>query len=204
MISALLFAAAAASFTAPSFTQANAAELEEAYGGGEAGAVLIDAKVDPQGRITECRPQSVQGSKALAADICSRVERLRVKPASIGGRSSFGVVRTLLTFSDSISPYRDKAGAIKQPADMEVQVNKLPAGQTTLRVGAAVLVDATGKPQACYVDKDAPQAYADVACTQVSGVTFGTLKDDAGKPVSYVRSMIVDFELASASPASGG
>jgi hypothetical protein len=105
MISALLFAASAASFTAPSFTQANAAELEEAYGGGETGAVLIDA---------------------------------------------------------------------------------------------------TGKPQACYADKDAPQAYADVACTQVSGVTFGTLKDDAGKPVSYVRSMIVDFELASASPAAGG
>jgi hypothetical protein len=204
MMSALLFAAAAGSFVPPSFTPANATELQEGYGGGAAGTVLIDAKADPQGRISECRALAVDGSKDLAATICNRVERLRVKPASISGSSSYGLVRFVLTFSDSGGAHTGKAGATIQPADLEVQVDKLPAGQSVLRVNANILVDATGKPQACYATGEAPQAYADVACTQVSGITFGTIKDEVGKPVGYVRSLIMDFELASASPGSGG
>jgi hypothetical protein len=203
-MSALLFAAAAGSFVPPSFTPANATELQEGYGGGAAGVILIEAQVDPQGRISECRALAVDGSKDLAATICSRVERLRVKPASISGSSSYGLMRSVLTFSDSGGRYKGTAAGPKQPADLEVQVNELPAGQSVLRVNANIVVDATGKPQACYATDEAPQAYADVACTQVSGLTFGTIKDEVGKPVGYVRSLIMDFELASASPGPGG
>jgi hypothetical protein len=55
-----------------------------------------------------------------------------------------------------------------------------------------VLVAATGKPQACNAG-DAPAGYGDVACGQVSAITFGVLNDDEGKPVQYVRTVIVDF-----------
>jgi hypothetical protein len=89
----------------------------------------------------------------------------------------------------------DKVRTVQQPADMELQVNKLPAGQSTLRIVANVLIDDTGKPEACYAAaaNDAPKAYGDVACTQISPVTFGVLKDDNGKPVRYVREVVLDF-----------
>lgn len=206
MISALLFAAAAASFTPPHFTAANADQLQQDYRGDGSAVVMIDVKVDPKGRVIDCKTVTMAGSKEVAASVCGRVKQLRVKPASIGGDPAFGVERTLVQFSND--PVGDKITAQMIPADMELQVNKLPTG-TTLRVPLNVLVDAGGQPQACYADKyegkDAPQAYADVACTQVSGVTFGSLNDNGGKPVRYVRSVIVDFELAaSQKPGPGG
>jgi hypothetical protein len=208
MISVLLFAAAAGNFMPPKFTADETRQLIESYPSAaldakKSAAAVIDARVDPKGRISDCKATATYGDQDLVKLICGLVERIRIEPASVGGDASYGVVRHLVSFfiDDSAGA---KIRAIPEPADLELQVNKLPSGQTNLRVDANVLVDATGKPQACYADKDAPQAYADVACTQVSGITFGALKDDAGKPVSYVRSMIVDFELASASPASGG
>jgi hypothetical protein len=36
----------------------------------------------------------------------------------------------------------------------------------------------------------------------MSGLTFGRLEDDDGKPVGYVSSLIIDFELASASASA--
>jgi hypothetical protein len=50
---------------------------------------------------------------------------------------------------------------------------------------------------------DLPHASADVACTQVAGLTFGTIAFDSGKPARYVRSVIIDFELATAAPTGG-
>jgi hypothetical protein len=66
-----------------------------------------------------------------------------------------------------------------------------------LRVVANVLVAATGKPQACNAG-DAPAGYGDVACGQVSAITFGTLQDSDGQPVQYVRTVAVDFVTSTA------
>jgi hypothetical protein len=204
MMSALLFAAAAGSFVPPSFTQENVDRLQQGFSGDHSEAVLIEVKVDPKGRIIDCKASSAVGSADFAASVCSDVERLRVKQALIAGQSAYGVISTLIRFQVYPDRSRQKVDAAQQAADMELQVNKLPAGKSTVRVEANILIDAAGKPQACYADKDPPQAYADVACTQVSGITFGALKDDGGKPVSYVRTVIIDFDLASASPATGG
>ena len=82
-------------------------------------------------------------------------------------------------------------------------MNKLPGGQPRLRVATNVIVSAAGKPQACLAAGDVPHASADVACRQVAGLTFGTIAFDSGKPARYVRSVIIDFELATAAPTGG-
>lgn len=204
MISALLFAAAAGSFVPPSFTPENDRQVQQSYPAAQVGkpaAAVIDARVDPRGKISDCKALATSGDAQLAGSICDHLKSIQIQPASVSGESSYGVVRHVLTLSSTASKLTD-------PADMELQVNKLPAGQTTLRVVSNVVIDAAGKPQACYAANDAPKAYADVACTQVAGITFGILKDNDGKPVRYVRSVIMDFELAAgsgqAAPAAGG
>jgi hypothetical protein len=178
-MSALLLAAAAAGFMPPSFTVDALRQLEQGAAGSSA---VIDAQVDPKGRISHCKAMAASGK---AGGICDLAEKVRIEPASVLGQSAYGVVR------QAVRP-AGAATAPREPSDIEVQVNVLPASQTTLRVEANVLVAATGKPQACNAP-DAPPGYGDVACGQVSAITFGPLKDGDGKPVQYVRRVIVDF-----------
>jgi TonB family protein len=209
MISVLLFAAAAANFAPPHLSEKEARRFIDIYPpkaarNKQSAAAVVDATVDPKGRISNCKTLRTLGDEPLIDRICGLVEKMKIEPATVGGAPAYGVFHDLVSFTLTGSNLAKELAQFTVPSDLELQVNKLPVGQSTLRVKANVLVDATGKPQACYAASDVPQDYADVVCTQVSGITFGTLKDDAGKPVSYVRSMIVDFDLASASPASGG
>jgi hypothetical protein len=165
-----LLAAAAAGFMPPSFPPDVLRQL------GQGASAVIDAQVDPKGRISNCKAVAASGD---AGGICSRVEKGRIEPATVLGKSAYGVVRQAV-------------GTAGSPSDIEVQVNVLPAGQTRLRVDANVLVAASGKPQACNAG-DAPAGYGDVACAQVSAITFGALKDGEGQPVQYVRTVSVDF-----------
>nr|WP_166174861.1 hypothetical protein [Altererythrobacter segetis] len=178
-MSALLLAAAAAGFAPPSFAPDQLRQLERETA---TASVILDAQVDPKGRISHCKAIATSGDAQQGASLCSRAESLRIEPAAVLGRSAYGVVRQLV----------GAAGAARSPSDIEVQVNVLPAGQASLRVQANVLVGATGKPQACNAG-DAPAGYGDVACAQVGAITFGTLKDGEGQPVQYVRTVSVDF-----------
>lgn len=174
-MSALLLAAAAAGFAPPSFTPDQLRQLELG-----SASVVIDARVDPKGRISNCKAIPIAGDSQQAAVMCSRAAGVRIDPASVLGKDAYGVVR------QAVGP-----GA-RSPSDIEVEVKALPAGQTRLRVEANVLVADTGKPKACKAG-DSPAGYGDIACSQVSGITFGTLQDDDGKPVQYVRMVTVDF-----------
>jgi hypothetical protein len=176
-MSALLLAAAAAGFAPPSFPPDALRQL----GQGSAGAV-IDAQVDPKGRISNCKAIATGGDAGQAAGLCKRAVDVRIKPASVLGKSAYGVVRQAL----------GPATTTGAPSDVEVQVNVLPEGKPSLRVEASVRVAASGKPQACNA-ADAPQGYGDVACGQVSAITFGKLMDGDGQPVEYVRTVTVDF-----------
>jgi TonB family protein len=196
-MSALLLAAAAAGFAPPALTKDAARQLQQNYPtaalrDGRSAAAVIDAQVDPKGRISNCKALSTYGDKALADSICQLAERVRIEPASVQGRSAYGVIRELIRFFLPQDQLGDKICAMHQPGDIEVQVNTLPAGKSALRVHANVLIDAAGKPRACNAP-DAPPGYGDVACGQVSAITFGPLKDGDGKPVQYVRRVIVDF-----------
>jgi hypothetical protein len=202
MIPALLFAAATGNFVSPSFTPDDDRQVQQSSQAkaGKSAAAVVDARVDPKGKVSDCKAVVTSGDAQLANGICGHVDGIVIKPASVSGDPSYGVVRHLVSLSQAGS-------TLSEPADVTLQVNRLPAGQPTLRVRTEVLIDPAGKPQACYAVGDAPQAYADVACTQVSGLSFGSLNDDGGKPVRYVRSVIIDFELANAVgkvPATAG
>lgn len=194
-MSALLLAAAAASaasFTPPSFTSEQLAQLEKDVPTDVFASVVIDVQVDPKGRTSNCKTIAISGDRGLASGLCARVEQARVQPAAVLGQSAYGVVRQTVTLTAGVG-----GEAAREPSDIEVQVNALPPGQASLRVKASVLVDPTGKPQAC-VAPGAPSGYGDVACSQVSGITFGALHGKDGKPVQYVRTVAVDFLKAGA------
>ncbi len=203
MISALLFAAAAGNFMPPSFTPDDVAQLRQSYPAaqsGQAAAAVIDARVDPKGNLSDCKALTTSGDVQLAKSICDHLKAIRIEPASVSGASSYGVVRRVLSLGLN-------DGGLRDPSDMELQVNKLPAGQSGLRVVANVVINAEGKPEACYAANDAPKAYADVACSQITPITFGVLKDDGGKPVRYVREVVLDFSTSAPTgpaPSSGG
>jgi len=184
-MSALLLTAAAASFVAPSFSPDQVRQLEQSVAGNADSAVMIDAQVDPRGRISNCRASGTGGDSGLASSVCTRAEQIRIAPASVQGQAAFGVVRQRLRLPGQVAALRD-------PADIEVQVNALPAGQSSLRVSTNVVVNASGRPQACNAP-GAPSGYGDVACSQVSAVTFGAIKDKDGDAVQYVRTVTVDF-----------
>lgn len=184
-MSALLLAAAAASFAPPSLSQAAAGALHQ---DGPPAAAVVDAKVDNKGRVSNCKTLAASGDAQAANAICSHLESIQVEPASVTGSSAYGILREVVSTSSA-------GTTLTNPADMELQVNKLPGGQTALRTVSNVLITSEGKPQACYAANDAPKAYADVACAQVSGITFGTMNDGDGKPVRYVRSVTIDFKL---------
>jgi hypothetical protein len=181
-MSALLLAAAAAGFAPPSFTSDQVRQLEQGVPTDTFVAAVIDAQVDPKGRISNCKTIATQGEGSLIASVCPRAEQVRIQPATVLGKSAYGVVRQAIRLG----------GEVSSPSDIEVEVNVLPAGQTRLRVDANVLVAASGKPQACNAG-EAPSGYGEVACGQVSAITFGALKDDEGQPVQYVRTVTVDF-----------
>ena len=181
-MSALLLAAAAAGFAPPRFTADQVRQLEQGVPTDTFVGAVIDAQVDPKGRISNCKTIAITGTGSLIASVCPRVEQVRIEPATVLGKSSYGVVRQAIRLGAEVSA----------PSDIEVQVNVLPAGQLRMRVDANVLVAATGKPQACNAG-DAPPGYGDVACAQVSAITFGALKDNDGQPVQYVRTVSVDF-----------
>jgi hypothetical protein len=201
MISALLFAAAAGNFTPPDFTPDQDRQVQQSAQGkaGPSAGAIIDARVDPKDKVSDCKAVALAGDAPAASNICGHVDGMQIEPASVSGESSYGVVRHVVGLSQG-------GGSPGLPADVTLQVNKLPAGHA-LRVVANVLVNATGKPQACAAAGDAPQAYADVACSQVAGLSFGSINDNDGKPVRYVRSVIIDFELATTAnpkPPAGG
>jgi hypothetical protein len=195
-MSALLIAAAAASFAPPQFTADNLRSLQARYpvaalAAKQSAAVLVDVQVDPKGRASKCKALATYGDQQLAAGICGLVEGTHVQPATIRGQPAHGVVRQMVKFFLPDQPGAAEPAGLHIPADIEVQVNKVPSG-TSLRVQADVVVSAAGQPQAC-VAPGAPAGYGDVACAQVSGIVFGALQDSDGKPVEYVRSVNIEF-----------
>ena len=157
---------------------------------------VIDARVDPKGKISDCKAVAMSGDAEVANSLCRHANGLEIKPACVVGEAAYGVVHNVIGGTQS-------GGAPIESADLELQVNKLPGGQPRLRVATNVIVGAAGTPQACLAVGDLPHASADVACTQVAGLTFGTIAFDSGKPARYVRSVIIDFELATAAPTGG-
>ena len=134
-MSALLFVAAAASFTPPSLTQwqiEKLVQINPARQGSGSGAAVIDAQVDQKGRVSSCKTVASFGKKELADAVCGIFEKIQIEPASIAGKPGYGVMRTVIMLLDPIDSQAAKLSAIHGPGDIELQVNALPSGDTAL------------------------------------------------------------------------
>ncbi|MYL96465.1 hypothetical protein GR702_01580 [Novosphingobium sp. FGD1] len=151
-------------------------------------AVTLD--VAPDGKITACDPGEGQGDTANLGKICSMTLGIRFIAAKIEGKPSYGRIRTIITV---YSPPMDKPQIELRPEQV-LSVNRLPNGKNgTLDIKTNLLISATGLVDRCEAGNDEPQAYANVACAQMVGVTAPVLIDRSGAAVSYVKEVHTRF-----------
>ena len=143
------------------------------------------------------------GLKYLDALSCAIiVKRGKFAPARAqDGSAVYGFFRTSITWqaTDNNGP-----GA-EEPVDLDLYLNRLPAGVRSGDVGNVVLmVDDDGHPTACQPDQPSPTdmhvtrnpELLGLACDQLlQGWKSVPAKDDAGKPVPSVQNASVRFHI---------
>jgi len=159
--------------------------------------------VGSDGTAKDCVIEGSSGDPKLEALTCAIIlKRAKFLPPKwIDGSSAYGVVRTPVTWAiggpPSPSDFR-KA----YPADIELQVNKLPAGAPSLTaVQLLIAVDENGKVVGC---SEAPKPPFDhlkhypelvpIACDQMLR-TFAAMppKDVAGRAMRSIQTASVAF-----------
>jgi hypothetical protein len=192
----LAAATLAAAFTAPVPSQDDMRDLlrhypQAALRNGWSAAILLEAIVDPEGRILVCSPVAMFGEPELAKQICAIFKGIKIDPATIDGKPSYGMIKTAVRFTIPPRRFSD----LKHPADVKLDVNKLPDGEHSLTVKVNVLVGEDGKVEGCKGQDHPPESYLQVACRQVSVLGFPALNDLNHHTVRYVRDVIVEFQV---------
>jgi TonB family protein len=165
----------------------------------------VELTVNPDGKIENCTVLESLGSAELAAAACTHYLQGKVKPATTpdGTRvySLWHIDFTMLADGHEANVVREE----RLSPDLELTVNKIPAGKDRMSLQVAVLIATDGKVQACEAaDKSAEKqrAYADVACRQIKTRRFKVLKNGAEQPVPYVTNIRIAFvrQAAAATP----
>jgi hypothetical protein len=163
--------------------------------------VYFRTTVRPDGTIQGCTVEVSSGDPALDAYTCALVvKRAAFHPAkSIDGSPAFGVIRLPATWASS-NASAERAGSL---ADLELSVNKLPAGlHSPALLMLQVAADSAGRVTACEDVPGSPPSnhspeLVSLACSQLrSTYSADPAKDDAGKPVPSVQLMHVEFKVA--------
>ena len=150
---------------------------------------------DPDGRVISCEGGEGEGNPASLAAACPIMTTLRTKNhAEVDGQPAFGRIQTLIMGFDKMP---DKPN-VKLTPQMTLTVKRLPGtGRDWVDVALNVLVSPSGHVESCddASGSAAYQAYAKVACAQLSGQTRPVVTDRKGVPVGYVDSMLIRFIL---------
>jgi hypothetical protein len=168
---------------------------------GGAHLVRMRTTVRPDGSIKDCLIEISSGQKYLDALSCAIiVKRGKFAPAHAeGGSAVYGFFRTSVTWQATDGP---GAG---NPVDLDLYLNRLPAGVRSGDFGNVVLmVDDNGHPTACQPDQPSPTDIRVTRNPELLGLACGQLlqgwksvpaRDDSGKPVPSVQNASVRFHI---------
>ncbi|MBO6525898.1 hypothetical protein [Erythrobacter sp.] len=119
----------------------------------------------------------------------------RVRPArGSDGKRSYGNAVTLVQLTTTGTQDATEVGAAEQIPDLSLELNQLPTGLVSPHTMEVVVeVDFAGQAGACNGGKDAERTLADLVCERASELSFSPGTDSKGNPVSYVRSLRVEF-----------
>jgi hypothetical protein len=155
--------------------------------------VEVELVVRPDGRIASCDVVRAKGDDRAAAAFCPFVGRTSLsKVARIDGKPAFAKIRTILSSGDNA---REIIREFPKSPDVMLDAASAPVASDAKRyVFVAALVGEDGAIRECNALNDAPALYVDVACRKLGN--FDVMRDETGKPVSYVTSKIVGFSAS--------
>jgi hypothetical protein len=158
--------------------------------------------VGADGTARDCAVEGGSGDPKLDALTCAIILR-RAKftpPKWIDGSSAYGVIRAPVTWAIGDSP-SDKEKRTAYPPDIELEVDKLPAGaDSPSDVRLLIAVDVNGKVLGCNeaptmrFDKANNPELVPIACDQMKS-TFTAIpaKDATGTSVRSIQTALVTF-----------
>lgn len=168
-----------------------------ARGTEKAGVTEADVFVDSAGKPQTCTVAVSSGSEDLDVQSCAAaIRRGQFTPAADeAGRPVHGVYRfrTRWLLSDDSS---------KLPADITLQVARLPQGQSSLKLELAYVVDEQGRIERCAVQESSGfPVYDAAACAAMpQRYRFAPARDKAGKVWRVIRTQTVAFQTPDAAP----
>ncbi|MDV3456960.1 TonB family protein [Sphingomonas sp. HF-S4] len=170
--------------------------VTRAAGLGKSGYTVVEVFVDATGKPHTCGVAGTSGSKDLDLRACAAaVRRGKYTPAADeNGVPVHGVLRlrirwVLESFFDS------PAGIPKWPADLVLEVAKLPEGRKSVTVELVYFVDEQGQIQRCSVQQSSGfQAFDTSACAAMTKLQrYPPAKDKADKIWPVVRTQRIEF-----------
>ncbi|MEX0342622.1 MAG: hypothetical protein AB3N06_08550 [Erythrobacter sp.] len=163
-------------------------------------AASVSFWVGPDGRIYDCDTLDWIGNRRLAYRVCTFIEGKRVPPArTLDGQATYGYVQTVVKLWTSGTESATEVEAAGQMPDLSLELNQLPTGLISPHAMEVVVeVDFAGQAGACNGGKDAERTLADLVCERASELSFSPGTDSKGNPVSYVRSLRVEFATVAA------
>lgn len=167
-----------------------------AAGLGKSGYTVVDVLVDATGKPQTCGVAATSGSEDLDLKACAAaVLRGKYTPAADeNGLPMYGVhqlrVRWVLQ-----SFFDGPAARPKSPADLVLEVAKLPEGRKSVGVMLAYFVDDQGAIQRCSVLQSSGfPAFDASACSAMAKLQrYAPAKDKADKAWAVVRTQRIEF-----------
>jgi TonB family protein len=170
--------------------------VSRAAGTGKSGFTVVEILIDPTGKPQTCGLVSTSGSKDLDLKACAAgVLRGKYAPATDEtGSPMYGVYRMRVRWHMELF-FDASTRTPKVPADIVLEVAKLPAGQKSVAVTLAYLVGEDGAIRRCSVITSSGSAPFDTgACSSmIKHYRYAPAKDKADKAWPVIRMQRIEF-----------
>lgn len=172
--------------------------VTRAAGLGKSGFTVVEVLVDAAGKPQTCGVAAKSGSKDLDLKACAAaVLRGKYTPAADeNGLPMYGIHRLRVRWVLE-SFFEPSARTPKSPADLVLEVAKLPEGRRSVTVALAYFVDEQGAIQRCSVLQSSGfEPFDTRACSAMTKLQrYAPAKDKADKPWPVVRTQRIEFTL---------
>ena len=162
---------------------------------GKWAACEIEVFVDPKGKVLECTPKRIVGDAELARTMCSLTIGKRMSPArDFSGIPVHGLSRMVVGVSPGSQPNPyGRLGKVENER-LEITLSRLPSGNSApILYGINLAIDETGAVKICRSSIKFDATLEGIACSQAVTTKFTTKIGSAGEPVTYIRSLVVEF-----------
>lgn len=172
--------------------------VTRAAGLGKSGYTVVEVLVDATGKPLTCGVAATSGSKDLDVKACAAaVLRGKYTPAADeNGMAMYGVHRLRVRWV--LESFFDPASRVpKSPADLVLEVAKLPEGRRSVAVALAYFVDEQGAIQRCSVLQSSGfPAFDTLACSTMTKLQrYAPATDKSDKAWPVVRTQRIEFTL---------